>query len=363
MNGVWLTLLKSLPSGSLMTTRLFTDSKIGEILNQVFNTASWIGLISALLALLGWISIADETVFRFYERRRLKSQEMRTRNGLAEYSEPLKREVARSPWQIFQVFISFSASLLIALILTSSWEISIAISLLLTTLPFILARRKLAREKIERDKAWPVVIDEIVASLQAGQSITESLTLLSVNGPQQLHETFLRIDESLKCGMDFEMILKREMIILDSATADQTLTTLLFAKEFGGREVIATLRMLSTFLREEFKTREEIDTRFGWVRNSAVLGAIAPWLLLALLSTQKSTVEAYQSSTGIFILAIGVICTAVAFIWMERVSRIPDPVRPLKPLLELQLRSALPVRSPKAALTSKGIPLAEPGKS
>ena len=64
------------------------------------------------------------------------------------------------------------------------------------------------------------------------------------------------------------------MQILDSATADQTLSTLLFAKQFGGREVISTLRMLSTFLREEIKVREEIDTRFGWVRNSAVLVAV-----------------------------------------------------------------------------------------
>lgn len=351
----WVTLFEGLPSALLMTSRLFTDLKVIEIFNQVFNNPTWIGLAAALLALLGWISIADETVFRFYEMRRLKSAQMRSLNGLDEYSDLVKSEVARSPWQILQMFIAFSASLMIAIMMTSSWEISIAISLLLTTLPFILARRKAAREKIERDRAWPVVIDEIVASLQAGQSITESLALLSAHGPQQLHETFFRIDESLKFGMDLEMILKREMIILDSATADQTLTTLLFAKEFGGREVIATLRMLSTFLREEFKTREEIDTRFGWVRNSAVLGAIAPWLLLALLSTQKSTVEAYQSSAGIFILTIGVICTAVAFIWMERVSRIPEPVRPLRPALDSQLRSKLLVRSPKTAQASKGI--------
>lgn len=338
-------MIKDLPSGLPMKSSFFTNSKMSEVFNQALTSPYSIGFFAALLALLGWMKIADETVYRFYERQRLKSQEFRSPDGLDEHSNPRMGDVSKTPWQIFHMFIAFSTSLIIALILTTSLQISIAISLLLTTLPFILAKRKAERQKIERDKAWPVVIDEIVASLQAGQSITESLTLLSANGPQQLRQTFLRIDESLKLGMDIEMILRREMLILDSATADQTLTTLLFAKEFGGKEVVATLRLLSTFLREEFKTREEIDTRFGWVRNSAVLGAVAPWLLLALLSTQKSTIEAYQSTGGIFILSIGVVCTAVAFIWMERVSRIPEPVRPLKPFFDSQLQS-VPVARP-----------------
>ena len=341
MKSGWVTLFEVLSSGNLLNGDPFTDLKVSESLNLVLNSPYSIAFLAALLAFLGWMSIADETVYRFYERRRLKSPEVRSLHGLDNYSDSLAAGASRTPWQILQMCMAFSISLIIAVMLTTSWEISIAISLLLTTLPFILARRKAERHRVERDKAWPVVIDEIVASLQAGQSITESLTLLSANGPQQLRQTFARIDESLKFGMDIEMILKREMFILDSATADQTLTTLLFAKEFGGREVIGTLRMLSTFLRDEFKTREEIDTRFGWVRNSAVLGAIAPWLLLALLSTQKSTIEAYQSAAGIFILSIGVVCTAVAFIWMERVSRIPEPVRPLKPALDAQLRSLL----------------------
>ncbi|NDG10077.1 MAG: hypothetical protein EB112_05225, partial [Actinobacteria bacterium] len=181
---------------------------------------------------------------------------------------------SRTSKQLLQIISALISAFIITLLLTTSLQISVAISLLITGLPFILAKRKSERLRVERDQAWPVAIDEIVASLQAGLSITESVIALVEQGPPQLKETFRRVRAGLSGGGDLETLLRIEMQILDSATADQTLSTLLFAKQFGGNEVITTLRMLSTFLREEIKVREEIDTRFGWVRNSAVLGAV-----------------------------------------------------------------------------------------
>ena len=312
----------SIPTPSIMGLPGFTQAN--SILG-IATAPTTLGLLAASLAFMGWKRIADETVSRFYERRRLNSRTVLTRKSSLNLHE------ARTAVQALQIIAALASSFLVMILLTTSLEISVAISLLFTGLPFILAKRRAARIKLERDKAWPVAIDEIVASLQAGLSITESITELTIKGPLQLQPSFARVSDGLSSGIDLETLLYKELGILDSATADQTLITLLFAKEFGGREVISTLRMLSTFLREEAKVREEIDTRFGWVRNSAVLGAVAPWLLLALLSTQRSTVEAYQTRAGVFILSLGVIFTAVAFLWMERVSRIPNPPRPLRP--------------------------------
>ena len=88
-----------------------------------------------------------------------------------------------------------------------------------------------------------------------------------------------------------------------------------------------TLRLLANFLRDQDESIEEIETKFGWVRNSAFLGALAPWLLLALLSTQRNTVEAYQTSGGKIVLSIGVIATAIAYLLMDRISAMPKPPR------------------------------------
>lgn len=320
---------------------ILSNLNISGTVDGITSTPVLAGLIAAGLALLGWHRIADETIIRLYQRERLTRRSRDLELGkvkqkraslplLIMFAQDLKS--SRTSKQLLQIIFALSSSFIITLLLTTSLQISLAISLLFTGLPFILAKRKSERFRVERDQAWPVAIDEIVASLQAGLSITESVTALAEQGPPKLQTTFRRVREGLSSGENLEKLLRIEMQILDSETADQTLSTLLFAKQFGGREVISTLRMLSTFLREEIKVREEIDTRFGWVRNSAVLGAVAPWLLLALLSTQQSTVKAYQTTAGVFILSLGVIFTAIAFLWMERVSRIPRPPRPLRPV-------------------------------
>jgi tight adherence protein B len=322
---------------------LVSESSLGipfaSISSSILSAPLVTGLLAASLALLGWIKVGDEAVYRFYGRRKLarysKSAGTLRNNSIF---NPVRGGTSTSA-QIIQVFIAFGSTLVVSILMTTSLEISLAISLLLAGIPFVFAKRKAERFRVAQDKAWPVAIDEIVASLQAGKSITEAVTGLTMRGPSQLKVVFQRLELGLRAGRDFEVLLIEEMLRLDSAITDQTLTTLLFAKEFGGREVITTLRMLSTFLREESKVREEIDTKFGWVRNSAILGAVAPWLLLTLLSTQRSTVEAYQSDAGVLILSLGVVLTALAFIWMERVSRIPKPPRPLKPRYKWQSSS------------------------
>ena len=340
------TLLKHLSHLTLLIIDLPMEKILSNLdpnatLDGVFLTPLLVGLIAAGMALLGWLRIADETIFHFSQKERLNRSSNKRNFSRAQgrdvspRTSNLSRKELRgsnNSAQLLQMISALGSSFIVTLLLTTSIQISLAISLLFTGLPFILAKRKSEQFQVERDQAWPVAIDEIVASLQAGLSITESITALAQQGPPQLQATFERVQIGLSSGENLETLLQMEMQILDSATADQTLSTLRFAKQFGGREVISTLRMLSTFLREEIKVREEIETRFGWVRNSAVLGAVAPWLLLALLSTQRSTVEAYQTTAGVFILSLGVIFTAIAFLWMERVSRIPSSPRPLRPV-------------------------------
>jgi hypothetical protein len=55
------------------------------------------------------------------------------------------------------------------------------------------------------------------------------------------------------------------------------------------------LRTLSSFLRDDARTRAELETRQGWVVNAARLAVAAPWLLLGLLSLQTESVRAYNA--------------------------------------------------------------------
>lgn len=290
-----------------------------------------IAIVSALLAYAGWSIISDDFIFVNRARRISNQIELAELQASGQVFDSKPTAMNQNLRQALSMVLAFIAAFLISLATTTSLEISLAISLLVTSLPFILARRKLEKLRKSQDRSWPVAIDSVISSLQAGQSISEAVRSVATHGPTEVRPIFIRISAQLESGELLENALEREILRVSSGIADQTLTALILAKEFGGRDITTTLRMLSNFLREENEALEEIDTRFGWVRNSAVLGAVAPWLLLALLSTQRNTVLAYQSNAGRLVLSFGVIATAAAFLWMERVSRLPESPRPLRP--------------------------------
>lgn len=219
---------------------------------------------------------------------------------------------------------------LVAFIVTSSKTIAGAISSLSTAIPFMINKYRAQARVRSKELAWPEAIDSLVSALQSGLSITDSLMGLAERGPLVLRDSFVRIRVGLQQGEVFESVLKREKAALNSAISDQVFETLVLAKDFGGRDSNNALRLLAEFIREDLDVVEEIRTKFGWIRNSAALATAAPWILLILLSSQSSTVAAFSTSAGIQVLSIGVVMTAVAYLWMERVGTLPQMARALR---------------------------------
>jgi tight adherence protein B len=216
---------------------------------------------------------------------------------------------------------------LVVFIVTSSKTIAGAISSLSTAIPFMINKYRAQARVRSKELAWPEAIDSLVSALQSGLSITDSLIGLAERGPLVLRDSFERIRVGLQQGEIFESVLKREKAALNSAISDQVFETLVLAKDFGGRDSNNSLRLLAEFIREDLDVVEEIRTKFGWIRNSAALATAAPWILLILLSSQSSTVAAFSTSAGIQVLSIGVVMTAVAYLWMERVGTLPQMAR------------------------------------
>jgi len=78
---------------------------------------------------------------------------------------------------------------------------------------------------------------------------------------------------------------------------------------------------LGDHIRADIAVRSEIRAKHGWIRNSAVIATLAPWILLLILSAQPSTVRAFSTSTGVFVLILGITMSVTAFIWMGRVGK------------------------------------------
>lgn len=55
----------------------------------------------------------------------------------------------------------------------------------------------------------------------------------------------------------------------------------------------------------------------------------APWLVLLLLGTQHTTLQAYDSAGGTLLLAIGTAVCVVAYRIMMRIGRLPEDRRVL----------------------------------
>ena len=249
---------------------------------------------------------------------------------LSSLNKKLKPDKKISSRSAITLIITLISSYFTTFLLTSSEAISIAIATLSAALPFLIGRVRNLKRQREQEVAWPEAIDSLVSALQAGISISEALTQLALHGPKVLRPSFAQIQSNLLSLGNFEQVLLKEKKRLDSAISDQVFETLIISKDFGGRDANNALRLLAEFVREDIAVAEEIRTKFGWIRNSALLATAAPWLLLILLSTQDSTVEIYSTPSGALVLSLGVVMTATAYIWMEKVGSLPAAPRALR---------------------------------
>ena len=102
------------------------------------------------------------------------------------------------------------------------------------------------------------------------------------------------------------------------------------AREVGGTDLGRLLSTLSSFLREDARTRAELIARQSWSVNAARMAVAAPWLVLVLLATQRETLSAYDTPTGTLILAVGAGLSIAAYRFMVRIGRLPEDRRVLR---------------------------------
>ena len=94
------------------------------------------------------------------------------------------------------------------------------------------------------------------------------------------------------------------------------------ARDVGGSDLGRLLRTLSAFLRDDARTRAELEARQSWSVNAARLAVVAPWMVVAMLSTRAEALRAYSTPTGALVLGGGLAVTLVAYRVMRRIARV-----------------------------------------
>jgi tight adherence protein B len=217
-----------------------------------------------------------------------------------------------------------------AVTVSRSPQIATCFAVMAAWSPVALVRMRAHRRRAVRRELWPDVVDNIASGVRAGLSLPEALTQLGERGPDPLRAAFTAFGQDYRASGRFGEALDRLKDRLADPVADRICEALRVTREVGGSDLGRLLRSLSSFLREDARTRAELEARQSWTVNGARLAVAAPWAVLALLSTRPESVRAYNSSTGALVLAIGGLVSLVAYRLMLRIGRLPEEERVLR---------------------------------
>lgn len=226
------------------------------------------------------------------------------------------------------VVLGVVAGLLVTAV-SRALPIGVAFGLFAAAGPVSLLRWRRRTRRTELREVWPDAVDNLASGVRAGMSLPEALSALGQRGPAELQPAFRAFGEDYRATGRFGESLDRLKTALSDPVGDRVVEALRLAREVGGHDLGRLLRTLSGFLREDARTRAELETRQGWTVNAARLALAAPWLLLALLSLRPSAVEAYHSPTGALVLLVGGGVSLLAYRLMLRIARLPVEERVL----------------------------------
>ena len=236
-----------------------------------------------------------------------------------------------TPWALVATSVTIGA--FIALFAgggSGSPVIGVAFGLIAARGPFALVGMRAAKRQLSMRDVWPEAVDQLASGIRAGLSLSEALGQLGERGPEQVREPFTSFAEDFRASGRFGDCLDALKARLADPIADRIVEALRITRDVGGTDVGRLLRTLSQFLRDDARTRGELEARQSWTVNAAKLAVAAPWVVLALLSTRPANAAAYNTASGVTILVIGGVSTVLAYRLMVRIGRLPEESRVLR---------------------------------
>ena len=207
---------------------------------------------------------------------------------------------------------SIGLGLLIGLVflgMSRAWPVAVAFTAIFTAIPFLVISSRARNRRTRLREVWPEAVDTLVSGVR----------------PQ-----FRAFATDYAASARFDSSLDRLKARFADPVADRIVEALRLAHEVGGTDLGTLLRSLSQMLREDMRTRGELEARQSWTVNGAKVAVAAPWLVLALLSSRPQAAAAYATGAGAVILLIGAVVSVIAYRLMLRLGRLPEEERTLR---------------------------------
>ncbi|MGA9103045.1 type II secretion system F family protein [Aeromicrobium sp.] len=208
-------------------------------------------------------------------------------------------------------------------------SIGLVFGVLAAVLPIAVLRGRARRRLREHAELWPDAVDNLASAVRAGLSLPESLVQLGERGPEGLRAPFIRFGRDYQVTGRFDESLDLLKTRLADPVGDRVIEALRIARDVGGGDLGRMLRALSGFLRDDLRTRGELESRQSWTVNGARLAVVAPWAVLLAMSFQREVVARYASTAGVVVLIVGAVLCVVAYRLMLWIGRLPSERRVL----------------------------------
>ena len=228
---------------------------------------------------------------------------------------------------------SLGLGLLIGMVflgMSRAWPVAVSFASIFTAIPFLIISSRARNRRTRLREVWPEAVDTLVSGVRAGMSLPEALTNLGERGPEAVRPQFRAFAADYAATARFDNSLDRLKARFADPVADRIVEALRLAHEVGGTDLGTLLRSLSQMLREDMRTRGELEARQSWTVNGAKVAVAAPWFVLALLSTRSQAAAAYATATGAVILLAGAVVSIIAYRLMLRLGRLPEEERMLR---------------------------------
>lgn len=216
-----------------------------------------------------------------------------------------------------------SAVALLMQVVTRTPPVAVLFGVMAAFLPvsWVSARRR--RRQRDFAEVWPEAVDNLASAVRAGMSLPDALAGLAVRGPEPLRPSFDAFALDYQVTGRFGESLDRLKARLADPVGDRVIEGLRIAREVGGGELGRLLRNLSGYLRDDARTRSEMEARQAWTVNGARLAVAAPWLVLLMMSFQTTVIRRYASPAGTVVLLVAAAICLVAYRLMMRIGRLP----------------------------------------
>ena len=273
-----------------------------------------VGLGAGIGLLLVWSAFAVPRRPARVRRTRSRVRDLLARAGLG--------QVSVSAFVVLCAVLGCSV-LLVMQVVTRTPPVAVAFGAMAAYLPVIVVAARARRRQHEFAEVWPEAVDNLASAVRAGLSLPEALGQLSVRGPEPLRPSFEAFALDYQVTGRFGECLDRLKARLADPVGDRVVEGLRVAREVGGGELGRLLRNLSGYLRDESRTRSELEARQAWTVNGARLAVAAPWLVLLMMTFQPTVIRRYASPAGALVLVFAAGTCLVAYRLMMQIGRLP----------------------------------------